>query len=129
MLLNPPKRKVGISLTPLIDVVFILLLFFMLTSQFIEWRSLDLSIGGTASSLPIDQERPVRLLVLNDEAGFVCSGSKFETLTHESLNRCGNTLQPVIIDMEPKVTTQAAITTIESLKALGFAQVGMGVVR
>jgi len=129
MLLNPPKRKTGISLTPLIDVVFILLLFFMLTSQFIEWRSLDLNIGGRASSLPVDQERPVRLLILNDEAGFVCSGSKFKSLTRNDLARCGELLQPVIIDMEPKVTTQAAITTIESLKALGFAQVGMGAVR
>ena len=44
MLANPqPRRRSLISLTPLIDVVFILLVFFMLASNFLEWRSINLS--------------------------------------------------------------------------------------
>ncbi|MBK6278385.1 MAG: biopolymer transporter ExbD [Gammaproteobacteria bacterium] len=39
--LDPPCPRSRISLTALIDVVFILLLFFMLTTQFTRWRSLD----------------------------------------------------------------------------------------
>ena len=39
-----PARKL-IGLTPLIDVVFILLLFFMLTSSFFQWQSLDLTMS------------------------------------------------------------------------------------
>ncbi|SFD74585.1 biopolymer transport protein ExbD [Thiohalospira halophila DSM 15071] len=41
-----PSRRRLISLTPLIDVVFILLVFFMLASTFMEWRLIDLQIGG-----------------------------------------------------------------------------------
>ena len=41
----PPRRRL-ISLTPLIDVVFILLVFFMLASSFMEWRLIDLQLGG-----------------------------------------------------------------------------------
>ncbi|MFP4132454.1 MAG: ExbD/TolR family protein [Thiohalospira sp.] len=40
-----PRRRL-ISLTPLIDVVFILLVFFMLASSFMEWRLIDLEVGG-----------------------------------------------------------------------------------
>jgi len=36
-------RRRLVSLTPLIDVVFILLLFFMLASSHVEWRELNLS--------------------------------------------------------------------------------------
>ena len=36
-------RRPLISLTPLIDVVFILLVFFMLASSFLDWRSIDLT--------------------------------------------------------------------------------------
>ncbi|MBA1147248.1 biopolymer transporter ExbD [Ectothiorhodospiraceae bacterium WFHF3C12] len=36
------RPRVLISLTPLIDVVFILLVFFMLASSFLDWRSIDL---------------------------------------------------------------------------------------
>lgn len=38
----PPRRRL-ISLTPLIDVVFILLVFFMLASNFNDWRRLSLA--------------------------------------------------------------------------------------
>ncbi|OOC09384.1 ExbD/TolR family protein, partial [Thioalkalivibrio halophilus] len=37
-----PRRRNLISLTPLIDVVFILLVFFMLASSFLDWRAVEL---------------------------------------------------------------------------------------
>jgi biopolymer transport protein ExbD len=52
--LSQPKRKNAISLTPLIDVVFILLLFFMLTSTFVPWRLVD-----TPLSVAADQQKPL----------------------------------------------------------------------
>lgn len=38
------RRRPLISLTPLIDVVFILLVFFMLASSFQEWRTIELVV-------------------------------------------------------------------------------------
>lgn len=40
------RRRAAVALTPLIDVVFILLVFFMLASRFLDERSLTLSAGG-----------------------------------------------------------------------------------
>lgn len=40
---HPPKTRRLISLTPLIDVVFILLVFFMLASNYQKWYSLPLN--------------------------------------------------------------------------------------
>lgn len=42
-------RRALISLTPLIDVVFILLVFFMLASSFLDWRSIALETPKTAT--------------------------------------------------------------------------------
>lgn len=42
-----PRRR--LALTPLIDVVFLLLMFFMLTSSFDKFATIDLSIGGKAA--------------------------------------------------------------------------------
>ena len=44
------RRRQLISLTPLIDVVFSLLVFFMLASSFLDWRSIDLNTPGTNQS-------------------------------------------------------------------------------
>lgn len=43
--LRTRARRRGISLTPLIDVVFILLVFYMLASTFTDWRALPLELG------------------------------------------------------------------------------------
>lgn len=44
------RRRSVISLTPLIDVVFILLVFFMLASSFLDWRSIDLAPPASAGA-------------------------------------------------------------------------------
>src|SRR3546814_1065083 len=47
------RRRASISLTPLIDVVFILLIFFMLASSFLDERAIEIdspaaALGGTS---------------------------------------------------------------------------------
>lgn len=44
------RRRPLISLTPLIDVVFILLVFFMLSSSFLDWRSIVLDAPSKAAA-------------------------------------------------------------------------------
>lgn len=43
-----PRRK--LSMTSLIDVIFLLLLFFMLTSTFSKFSEVELSAGGTGAA-------------------------------------------------------------------------------
>ncbi|SEP79741.1 biopolymer transport protein ExbD [Ectothiorhodospira magna] len=50
-----PRRRALISLTPLIDVVFILLIFFMLASSFLDWSAVTLSTPSSQSSAAEDQ--------------------------------------------------------------------------
>lgn len=67
--LSQPKRKNAISLTPLIDVVFILLLFFMLTSSFVPWRIVDTPLSvPSVDQKPVEEEKEniILTLKLND---------------------------------------------------------------
>lgn len=43
------QRRNVISLTPLIDVVFILLIFFMLASSFLDWRSIEMNVAKSGA--------------------------------------------------------------------------------
>ncbi len=54
-----PRRRRLVSLTPLIDVVFILLVFFMLASTFTDWRSLQLAVPGEATTPDADAPAPL----------------------------------------------------------------------
>ncbi|MFW2372876.1 MAG: ExbD/TolR family protein [Gammaproteobacteria bacterium] len=60
------KRKVTISLTPLIDVVFILLIFFMLASSLLDWRSFDLDVSAETPPIETDDE-PIVVSIKQDE--------------------------------------------------------------
>src|SRR5690606_41796487 len=58
-----PLRAI-VSLTPLIDVVFILLVFFMLASSYLDWRTIDLAApvttgagGGVAGAVLVEIQR------------------------------------------------------------------------
>ncbi|MDP3525331.1 MAG: biopolymer transporter ExbD [Hoeflea sp.] len=46
----PVRRHSRLSLTPLIDVIFLLLLFFMLSSTFSRYSEISFAGGGSASS-------------------------------------------------------------------------------
>ncbi|MBX2807726.1 MAG: biopolymer transporter ExbD [Cellvibrionaceae bacterium] len=62
---SKPQRSL-ISLTPLVDVVFILLVFFMLTSRFVQWQFVALSVDD-AASLPIDTRKQSMIKVRADQ--------------------------------------------------------------
>jgi biopolymer transport protein ExbD len=56
-----------ISLTPLIDVVFILLVFFMLASSFLEWRYVTMDTPAVQAAAPPSEVPALTLVVSRDE--------------------------------------------------------------
>ncbi|HAD24347.1 MAG TPA: biopolymer transporter ExbD [Alphaproteobacteria bacterium] len=71
---SPPASRIGatnrarrplISLTPLIDVVFILLVFFMLASSFLQWRVIDINVPGSGGPV-MDDLQKVRIDIYPD---------------------------------------------------------------
>ena len=57
----PVRRRHSISLTSLVDVVFILLFFFMLASSYQSWRSIDLSLAGSGDA-PLEPGAELQVL-------------------------------------------------------------------
>lgn len=64
-----PQKKQLISITPLIDVVFILLLFFMLSSTFSKMKQIELKTASsnTSHSVKTDHKTIKMLLTAEDE--------------------------------------------------------------
>ncbi|MFQ5708054.1 MAG: ExbD/TolR family protein [bacterium] len=53
---QPKKRKVGINITSLIDVLFLLLIFFMVSSTFLEQPGIKLELPQAQSSVMVQQK-------------------------------------------------------------------------
>ena len=63
-----------LSLTPIIDVVFLLLMFFMLASSFARHSHVDVAIGGSAQGAIDTQQMPVILLSISGAGAFSVNG-------------------------------------------------------
>ena len=50
------RRMTGLMLTPLIDVMFILIIFFMLTSSFMRVESLELQLPSASGKAPVKSD-------------------------------------------------------------------------
>jgi biopolymer transport protein ExbD len=126
--LSQPKRKNAISLTPLIDVVFILLLFFMLTSSFVPWRIVDtpLSVASDAQTPPPEKDNLILTLKQNDDQVWVdgqvvsfSDQSRFQSLVTDHNEGI------FIIKAEDGVTLQTLMHLADRLKLNGAKTVSI----
>lgn len=73
-----PRRRHALGLTPLIDVVFNLLLFFMLASSLVDWRILDLATGSSPAAADAP---PAAEVSVTSEARLRYNGETFDIQT------------------------------------------------
>jgi len=59
------------NLTPLIDIVFLLLVFFMLTSHFVREKSLEVDLPQSESGAPLEEVAQIELVLDADGALFL----------------------------------------------------------
>jgi biopolymer transport protein ExbD len=117
------RRRARVGLTPLIDVVFILLVFFMLASSFLEWRSISIAGGTTGAARP-GLEGALLVDLLTD--GLRLSG---EVVTPEDLSRriearlVDRPDQRVVVRPGPEVDVQRTVAVLDRLAAAGARDV------
>lgn len=63
-----------IGLTPLIDVVFILLVFFMLASSFLDWRGYEMSVSVQDKSANSPADNPPALVRIDGSGALTLNG-------------------------------------------------------
>jgi len=113
---QPRKRP---SLTPMIDVVFLLLVFFMLASRFGVEAHLPLRVAGTQGDAPYSG--PPRLVDIRPETlrlngQTVAQDALDETLTN-LMDHPGDT---VILRARDEAVLQRVVDVMQSLRDAGF---------
>ena len=123
------QAQVDVNLTPLIDVVFLLLIFFMVSTSFIKETHLTLKLPKAANS----EERVVDvepLEVLVDRNGFYSVDGRAladidVTVLESALRNLseGDFSRPLTITADADAPYQAVVTLIDTAGAMGFAQI------
>ncbi|MCP1673164.1 biopolymer transport protein ExbD [Natronocella acetinitrilica] len=117
-----PRRKRSIvSLTPLIDVVFILLVFFMLASSFLDWRSASLAIPPLGDAAA-EAESELIVIRLTDSGEIVFDGevtdrAGLDVLISQAL--AADSERPMVLRPEPGVPLRDIMWVVDSATAAG----------
>jgi biopolymer transport protein ExbD len=122
-----PKEPADINLTPLIDVVFLLLIFFMVSTTFN--RDSELSIELPAATAEAQQRRPESIEVAIDAQGrFYVNGRQLLNTQSKSLRQAlaaaagEHKSPPIIISADAKTPHQAVVQIMDAARELGFVR-------
>ena len=125
------KKRVTLSITPLIDVLFLLIIFFTLTSTFKRVGELELELPKSSTSQPVaDPDESERLELVLFESGDVLLGE--ETILREELPARLRALQSerpnerVLIKAEAGVDHGEVVELLDLVRDAGFPGLGIG---
>ena len=117
-----------ISLTPVIDVVFILLIFFMLASNFNKVGEVNMNMTKESTTSSKEDIKIIKLLVRQDKT-VISEGKKFED--NEILSMINLAIEDaanyaIILTTEDDVTYQRFLNIISHLKNNKLDNVSIG---
>jgi len=127
MRLNAERRRPSaeISLTPLIDVVFILLIFFMLASSFLDWRAIGLKTAKLGNAAGAASEGAV-MVKLRADGDYLVSGERMNRTDFDVRLKtlAGRDTKPrIVIEAETGVPVQAVVKTVDMAAERGLTDV------
>lgn len=120
------RRKHNISLTPLIDVVFILLVFFMLATSFVDWREIGLATGATPAAA---SDTPSAVVRVAPDGGLRYDGRGYsaDALAHTLRQRqAAGEISAVIVQPAPETTLGPIVAALDALAGAGVGPVALG---
>jgi biopolymer transport protein ExbD len=133
MTLTAKRRKrtqVGIPLTPLIDIVFLLLIYFLLTTNFLVEEGINVNLPQAQASSP---QVKTEITVCVDRRGKtfladreVSLGTLF-TLVKEQIG--SDAERPVVIKADREVVLNAAVRVMDVVRAAGATRLSLATER
>lgn len=120
------ENQGGIDISPLIDVVFLLLIFFIVTTVFVKETGVEVSKPRAATSQ--DLERQAILIAVTSESRVWQGGREIgqdgvRAVVAALLEETPDT--PVIIRADATTPTQATVKVIDSAKIAGATSVSL----
>jgi len=126
------QEEIDVNLTPLIDVVFLLLIFFMVTTTFDKNAAIKVNLP-TASNVVLEDKKDKIELVIDSQGRYYIDGREvlnnkpetlFEALRYV-LDEGGDGTPALVISGDGSSDFQSVITAIDIAGRLGISKVSL----
>ena len=126
-LLIRKKKSVDINVAPLIDIVFLLLIFFMLTSEFTDFKTIDM-ISPNQSSASIEKKNLPIIINLSEEGLIEIDKAevKLENLSEIIQRKLINTKnKKIVISTLNETKINNLIIVVDTIRSLGIENIAL----
>jgi len=124
---TPAMEELDLNMTPLIDVVFLLLIFFMVSTTFQKETELKIQLPQASEQTPTEDTRSIEV-VINARGGYFVNGrelgdSKIVTVRN-AINKLarGKKDTPLVIRADALAPHQSVITAMDAAGQLGMVK-------
>ena len=129
-----PRTQPEVNLTSLIDVVLLLLIFFMVSTSFVKQSQISISLPE-AESTAIVEEVPEQIDIMITETGaFLVNGRELINTRVETIRNAlqkvsgGDNTLPLTISADANARHQDVVTAMDVAGRLGFTQISIATV-
>jgi len=128
-----PREELEVNIAPLIDVVFLLLIFFMVSTTFQHESELKVTLPEASANTPVEVQ-PLQI-VINASGDYFIGGQE---LVNNQLNTLvsalaklssGNKDLPLVIRADALTPHQAVITAMDAAAQLGLVRLSIATTR
>lgn len=119
------REEPDVNLTPLIDVVFLLLIFFMVSTTFDRETELNIELPE-ASGKPVENQRPLVEITIDEKGRYFVNkeeviNTQLETLKQAIKKAAGDAEKPrLLLSADKAAQHQAVIMAMDAARQLGF---------
>ena len=129
-----PRTQPEVNLTSLIDVVLLLLIFFMVSTSFVKQSQIAISLPQADSSAVVEEIPEQIDIMITDTGMFLVNGrelinGRVETIRNALLKVSGgNNNLPLTISADANAKHQDVVTAMDVAGRLGFTSISIATV-
>ena len=125
----PGKAQAVIEVTPLVDIVFQLLIFFLLTATFVKNPNFDINLPEASSKLTSNVKEDIRIVLLKDGTikydNKPVKSSQIKEILEERFKTDPTAI--VLIQADRETKHGKVVEVMDMAKIVGFSRLGIAV--
>jgi len=128
------RAEPDVNLTSLIDVVFLLLIFFMVSTSFVKQSQISIRLPGAESVAIVEQRTEQLDIIITEQGTFLVNGRELINSRPETIRNAlqkvsgGDTSLPLTISADANTRHQYVVTAMDVAGKLGFVKIRIATV-
>ena len=117
-----------INITPMLDIVFIMLIFFIVTTSFVKEEGLEVSRPSSSPPKEVKQDKGPIVVRIDASSLISVKGRILEPRAVEAnleREKAEKPTSPLIVAAHPEADTEALVTILDAAKAVGIGSVSV----